>query len=135
MILAIGSDALSVVEISVDADRCTVSVTRCSSPRPDELTRDGIYRALEERRCFATTGETLALRTRVAGTPMGSTVETAVECVDLNVEGRVPERLLRVEILRDNEIVRTVEPTDARIDESVALPLDGGITGSIAGCS
>lgn len=53
-----------------------------------ELTRDGLWEALVERRCYATTGERIALWVEAEGRPMGSRLACAsAPAIRVRVEG------------------------------------------------
>jgi len=67
----------------------------------DELTREGIFDALRQRRCYATTGERILLDFTVDGAEMGRSIERrrgSRLALTLQVWGT--ELLLRVEVLR-----------------------------------
>lgn len=67
----------------------------------EELTRTGIWEALQARRCYATSGERIGLWFAVDGQPMGSVLTTAGDpLVTIEVEGTAP--LESIELLRDD---------------------------------
>ncbi len=67
----------------------------------DELTRDGIFNALWNRRCYATTGERILLDFTVEDIPMGACGrKERGENVTITLNAWGTDLLLRVEILR-----------------------------------
>ena len=77
------------------------------------LTRDAIWQALYERRCYATTGDRILLDFTMNGVPMGS--DLAVDMAQygsrqlaMRVAGTY--RIDRIELLRNNEVVFSVHP-------------------------
>ena len=68
----------------------------------EELTREGIFDALRERRCYATTGERILVEFSVDGVPMGGVITRRPRGARLVVRLRVwaTALLLRVEIIR-----------------------------------
>lgn len=80
-----------------------------------ENTREAIFDALWNRRCFATTGCRPELRFRVAGAFMGSEARAdGAPPAELHVRADAP--VLRLEILRDGRIVYYAEPGEAECD-------------------
>ena len=68
----------------------------------EELTRTGIWEALQARRCYATSGARIGLWFEVDGQPMGSEINgSARPVVTIKVEGTAP--LESVELLRDDQ--------------------------------
>ena len=72
-----------------------------------ELSRDAVFNALYERRCYATTGARILLEFSVEGQLMGSEItvtrETSPRHVKIYVEGT--HSLSHVEVIRDNDII------------------------------
>ena len=78
-----------------------------------ELTRDAIWQALYERKCYATTGERIVLDFSMNGHPMGADIPAGLDRMEprtflLRVAGTY--RIDLVEIIRNNEVVFSVEP-------------------------
>ncbi len=75
----------------------------------EELSRESIFRALYDRRVYATSGARILLDFRVGGQPMGSDLrtETAPEIV-VDVVGTAP--IERIEIKRDGQTAETRKP-------------------------
>lgn len=75
----------------------------------EELTREALWDALWNRRCYATTGARIFLEFTLAGQPMGCVVEAAeVERpVELGVRVAGTAPVERVEILRDGQVIYT----------------------------
>lgn len=80
----------------------------------EELTREAIFTALRERRCYATTGERIGLEFAVNGVLMGGTVKlpSGTEARELVIRVRVwgTAPLMAVEIVKNNEVVHTHSP-------------------------
>ena len=70
-----------------------------------ELTREAIWDALWNRRCYATTGTRIALEFEVNGAPMGSilTGEHPEPAIEVAVTGT--EAVTFVEVLRGREVI------------------------------
>ncbi len=78
-----------------------------------ELTRDAIWQALYERRCYATTGDRIVLDFSMNGHPMGTDIPVELDGMEprsflLRVAGTY--RIDLVEIIRNNEVVFSAEP-------------------------
>jgi len=71
-----------------------------------KLTRESIYEALKNRRCYATTGERMLIEYSINGYPMGSTIVLS-EREPLNIIFTVvgTNRLEKVELIKNNEII------------------------------
>lgn len=101
-------------------------------------TRDAIFDALYRRSCYATTGERTLLGFYVAGQPMGSELSTQAKpglIVNRHLSGYVAgtKIITLIEILRNGEVIHTINPhsyhCDYSYDDSEDLPtvtLDGG---------
>ncbi len=67
----------------------------------EELTREGIFDALRQRRCYATTGERILVDFSVDGVPMGCSEQRLRGArLTIRLEAWGTELLLRVEVLR-----------------------------------
>ncbi len=78
-----------------------------------ELTRDAIWQALYNRRCYATTGDRIVLDFSMDGHPMGSDISVDLDQMgarnfSLRVIGTY--RIDAIEIIRNNEVVFSVKP-------------------------
>jgi hypothetical protein len=86
-----------------------------------EHNRTALYENLYNRSCYATTGERIILGNYVAGLPMGSETTTA-EKPGLNynrhLSGYVAgtDKLQKVEIIRNGEVLKTFETEDYHLD-------------------
>ncbi|MGI6206646.1 MAG: DUF3604 domain-containing protein [Anaerolineae bacterium] len=69
------------------------------------LTREALWDALYERRCYATTGARILLRVDVNGAPMGSEIEADEVRVAAHVVGTVPD--YEVDIIRNGSVVHS----------------------------
>ncbi len=70
-------------------------------------TRDQIYRALKERRCYATTGSRMVLKMAVNGHPMGSELYGAAGPRTITFIGIGTNKISRVELVRNNGVLRS----------------------------
>jgi len=70
-----------------------------------DLTREGIWDGLWNRRCYGTTGERIILSFCVNECMMGSTVEHSLDRRDIYVEVVGTNAIEKVEILRNNEVI------------------------------
>ncbi|NOZ23158.1 MAG: CehA/McbA family metallohydrolase [Planctomycetes bacterium] len=78
-----------------------------------ELTRDAIWQALWDRRCYATTGDKIVLDFTMNGHPLGSDIAADLASAEprafhMRVAGTYC--VDKVEIIRNNEVVFTAEP-------------------------
>ncbi len=90
----------------------------------DELTRDGVFKALVARRTYATNGPRIVVRASYAGWPIGADIDVAAASPgELGPIAGVPERTL---------VVRAVAPAElARIE--VISRLRAGDRGAVTG--
>ncbi len=72
----------------------------------EELTREAIFDALRQRRCYATSGIRMRMVFEVNGAPMGSEI-SATDKVQIKVDVASESRLLWIEIVRDNATVHS----------------------------
>lgn len=95
-----------------------------------ELTRESLFRAIKEKRCYGTTGARLVVRFSVDGQPMGSTITAGGETVQASVEARGTDELKSVEIASAGRPVRQValdRGTDhLSVTLELPLPTSGG---------
>ena len=92
-----------------------------------ELTRESLWDAFQERRCYATTGERIRLWFEVSGAAMGSEIQAdSKPAASFQVGGTAA--IERVELLRGVEVVHTwqvAEPTET-VDGVLLRILWGG---------
>ena len=79
----------------------------------EELTRDSVFQAMWDRRCYATTGARIIMEMEVEGAPMGSELIRAESYngpvrITASVTGTA--QLESVDIVRNNEDIFTVRP-------------------------
>jgi hypothetical protein len=88
----------------------------------EEVSRAGVHEALVNRRCFATTGTTLALEAGVAGGAMGEVHRPprGADAVEYTVTARVPDGVSEVQVLRDGDVVHQFGDGTA-VDASVSV--------------
>jgi len=95
--------------------------------RASELTREGLWDALYERACYATTGARILLDFELSGAPMGSEMRLAAGTpllARLEVHGQAP--LEALEIVQDGRVVASVAPgTLDRIENFDLGPYSG----------
>jgi len=97
-----------------------------------ENSREGLWKSLVGRRCYATTGARMVLRMRVNGLPMGSELvlgEDEARKIEFSASGT--GEIDSVELVRNNSVFRSEEPcredvsfiwTDDDAFEHAALP-------------
>jgi hypothetical protein len=64
-----------------------------------ELTRDALFQALRQRRCYGTTGARIVVRFLIDDRPMGSTIQPSAATVEARIEIRGTAPLRTVEIV------------------------------------
>lgn len=75
----------------------------------DELTRESVWAALAERRCYAITGDRIRVATQVDGAPMGAIAPPSDRReIAVDVEGL--DAIDAVDIVRNGEVVQRVTP-------------------------
>jgi hypothetical protein len=72
-------------------------------------TREAIFHALYDRRCYATTGERIILDVRAGAHPMGSEVQ-ARRAPEITVRAAGTATIARVEFCRDGQVVHRERP-------------------------
>lgn len=96
-----------------------------------ELTRDGIWSAIQQRRTYCVTGDRIMLAVSLDGHPMGSAVDSAgVRRFDIAVRGG--SAIDYVELVRNGEVVARTRPGSApasEFDGVVAFGMGWGETG------
>ncbi|MFP4250561.1 MAG: DUF3604 domain-containing protein [Armatimonadota bacterium] len=70
-----------------------------------ELTREAVWDALWNRRCYGTTGARIALEFEVEGAPMGSIIEGGRDEVRIDVAVTGTEAVTFVEVLRGRDVI------------------------------
>jgi hypothetical protein len=94
-----------------------------------DLTRQSLFDALKQRRCYGTTGARIVVRFAVDGQPMGSIIRPkgATVCVGVEVHGT--DELQSVEIVTAGNVVRdlSLRRGDDRLSATIDLPaVEGG---------
>lgn len=86
-----------------------------------DLTREALFEALRQRRCYATSGVPLIIDLLVNGFPMGSAIrETSKIEIEVMAEGRAA--LLRAELVRSDEEPIQLPINGSRVRSSLVLP-------------
>ena len=77
-----------------------------------KLSRDSIFDAIRQRRCYGTTGARIVLQFRLNGKPMGSDVQLEHGRAKrlLSLKARGADAISRVEIIRDGTTIHTYAP-------------------------
>jgi len=76
-----------------------------------ELTREALWDALYNRRCYATTGARILLDCRINGHPMGSEIITESDIMlEARVVGTIQE--YAVDVVRNGKVVHSIESED-----------------------
>ena len=90
-----------------------------------DLTREGVYRALRERRAYATNGHRILLRAAIDSYPMGSTIPATNgdERPMLYVRAIGTAPLLGIEVIRSGESIAQL-PAEGVWDMATTLDLD-----------
>jgi hypothetical protein len=88
--------------------RCNTLRTGLTAILAPELTREALYEALYQRRCYATSGEKIFLDFRVNGMLMGSDFTSALRPV-LSVHVIGTSALRVVEIIRDGQVMSSCQ--------------------------
>ncbi len=92
-----------------------------------DLSRDAVWRAIDERRTYATTGERIILDFSVNGKPMGSLIEPATE-IDIKIKALGTDTIKELIVLgydwQTEEWLRVVEihPDRAFVEVQKVLP-------------
>ena len=79
-----------------------------------ERTRESVFGALYDRRCYATSGDRIILDVRADGHPMGSEFRTATPPT-LTIEAIGTAPIARVEIKKNSKIVHTAAPGEPSV--------------------
>jgi hypothetical protein len=92
-----------------------------------DLTRESLFRAIKDRRCYGTTGARIIVRFSVDGRPMGSAVTldgTTTTTIRAAVEVQGTEELKSVQVVTAGRIVRELpfKRGNDRLSATVELP-------------
>ncbi len=81
-----------------------------------ELTRESIFNALKDRKCYATTGERIIIEFDLEGNSMGSIISRDSlpdsSTINLHVFVAGTDRLEKVELIKNNQIIETKATND-----------------------
>ncbi len=78
----------------------------------DRLTREDVFDAIHDRRCYATTGAPILLSFSVNDTQMGDILSCEQEKLKFNVYTICPEEIERISIYRNTELIREISLQD-----------------------
>jgi len=92
----------------------------------DDLTRAGVYRALRERRSYATNGERIVLRFAIDAHRMGSTItartgEPGTHLLYVRAIGTAP--LAGIDVVKNGQVLQTI-PGEQRFELTATLGLE-----------
>ena len=98
-----------------------------------DLTRESLFAALRDRRCYGTTGARIILQFSLDDRPMGSILEGLLSGKprELFVSVVGTDAVSRVEIVRNGEVVHWEEPGRAKRDAEVEWTDDSPATGEL----
>jgi len=85
--------------------------------RAGELTRPAIWDAVRSRYCYATTGSRIYMDFEVNGARMGEETEASGE-MEISVRAAGTARFVRVEVIKDGEILHREEPYQETVSMS-----------------
>ena len=90
----------------------------------EELTREALFAALKQRRCYGTTGARIVVRFSVDGRPMGSAIRVNGPRADADVEVYGTDELRSVEVVSAGRAVKTLplRRGEDRLIANVELP-------------
>ena len=93
----------------------------------EALTLEAVFAALRDRRCYATTGERIVAEMTVDGLPMGAGAPPGERREQHTVAFRLvgTERISRVEVLRDGQVVHRIDPYIEEVEDSWTDSGDG----------
>jgi hypothetical protein len=73
----------------------------------EELTREALFSALKQRRCYGTTGARMVMRFSIGEAPMGSFVAPGTHAMRIEIHGTAP--IERVEVVQDLQTWRVLD--------------------------
>ncbi len=82
----------------------------CTGVLAPKLDREALFEGLKQRRCYATTGEKMLVNFTLDGEAMGSLLADYAGDREFRCVAAGTERLKSIELVRNNEIIRTLEP-------------------------
>jgi hypothetical protein len=99
----------------------------CAGVFAPELSREAIFDAMDQRRCYGTTGEKMLVNMTLEDRPMGSVLDDFGGDRDFRCVVAGTERLQSVELIRNNEVIATLEPDALTLTATISdqEPLDG----------
>ena len=86
-----------------------------------ELTREAIFDAIRNRRCYASTGVRAIIEFTINGAMLGSEIRTGEERV-IEVSVRAPFEIAKLDLVKNNQNHRSVEPGASRGSLSMVEP-------------
>jgi hypothetical protein len=94
----------------------------------EQLTRESLFNALKQRRCYGTTGARIIVRFSIDGQPMGSFIQRDTPAAEAAIEVRGTNELKSVEIVTAAKTVRELPLTrgEDRLSATVDLPAAKG---------
>ena len=90
----------------------------------EDLTREGLWRAIKARRCYGTTGQRILIEATADGHPMGAAYEKASGPeIDIHVVGTAP--IERIDVVRGTEDIYTFPEYPERSADRVRVAWSG----------
>ncbi|HVV00182.1 MAG TPA: DUF3604 domain-containing protein, partial [Verrucomicrobiae bacterium] len=88
-----------------------------------ELSREAIFDAIRQRRCYGTTGARIILKFSVNGHPMGSEImaRDVRKPREIRIDARGTDGIVSVEILREGQVIFAFKPSSAEIRSDVSM--------------
>ena len=86
----------------------------------EELSREAVFNALKERRCYAVTGAPIEMYFSINGQPMGSIIsgEDITESeIKISVRGR--DKLKRVELVKNGKIIEKITNPGRKLEKNI----------------
>ena len=80
----------------------------------DSLSRAGVFDAIHDRRCYATTGAPILLSFSVNGAQMGEVLSCEQGKLAFRIHTICPEEIERISIYRNTELIERVTPQDTK---------------------
>lgn len=80
----------------------------------DSLSRAGVFDAIHDRRCYATTGAPILLSFSVNGAQMGEVLSSKQGKLAFRIHTICPEEIERISIYRNTELIERVTPQDTK---------------------
>jgi hypothetical protein len=94
-----------------------------------DLSRESLFEALRQRRCYGTTGERILLRFSIDAKPMGTILAPSGENRQISLEVHGTDALDRIELVHDLKVSEVLRPHRDEASFIHTAPLTAGQTG------